>query len=297
MLADSGDGLRTTERRMHVTVNDARLYFDVDGPGLVPDGAEMRQKPTLILLHGGPGADHSLYKPQFGALTDIAQVIYLDHRGNGRSDPCGPETWNLAQWGDDVRSLCDALGIEKPIVLGTSFGGFVAQAYATRHPDHVGKLILVSTAARFDFDMMFDAFEQIGGAEARKAAEDYWLDPDVPSRRRYAEICLPLYFQRTPDPDMFKRIVLKDDVALWFNGPKNEQGRMDFRDALGRLTCPVLVLAGQQDPITPVAFSEAIAAALPHGLGQFERFADAGHGVVGDVPNQALDVIRGFIAR
>lgn len=280
---------------MYVTVNDAKLYFDVDGPGLVPDGPEMREKPTLLLLHGGPGADHSLYKPGFGALADIAQIIYLDHRGNGRSDPCGPETWTLAQWGDDLRGFCDALGIEKPVVLGTSFGGFVAQSYATRHPDHVGKLILISTAARFDFDATFEAFGRLGGAEARQVAKDYWSDPTVPTRRRYAEVCLPLYFQRKLDPDVFKRILLKDDVALWFNGPKNEQGRMDFTSTLGTLTCPVLVMAGEKDPITPIAFSERIVQALPAPLASFERFPDGGHGVVGDAPDRAFAVLRDFI--
>lgn len=49
-----------------------------------------------MLLHGGPGADHSIYKPDFTALTDVAQVIYLDHRGNGRSDDGPPELWTLA---------------------------------------------------------------------------------------------------------------------------------------------------------------------------------------------------------
>ena len=63
-----------------------RLFVDIDGAGLVPDGPVMRDKPTLILLHGGPGFDHSSFKPLFGQLTDIAQVVYLDHRGNGRHD-------------------------------------------------------------------------------------------------------------------------------------------------------------------------------------------------------------------
>src|SRR5438046_2939547 len=121
---------------MHVRVNGVRLYFDVEGLGLVPDGPLMREKPTLLLLHGGPGFDHSMFKPQLSQLCDIAQVIYLDHRGNGRSEEGPREASTLAQWGDDVRGFCEALGIARPIVWGTSFGGMVAMAYATRHPDH-----------------------------------------------------------------------------------------------------------------------------------------------------------------
>ena len=71
---------------MHIMVNGARLYFDVEGAGLVPDGPRMREKPTLLLLHGGPGFDHSMYKPAFSHLADTAQIVYLDHRGNGRSE-------------------------------------------------------------------------------------------------------------------------------------------------------------------------------------------------------------------
>jgi pimeloyl-ACP methyl ester carboxylesterase len=132
---------------MHVFINGVRLFFDVEGAKLVPDGPAMREKPTLLLLHGGPGFDHSIYKPAYSALADIAQIIYLDHRGNGRSEDGARESWNLAQWGDDVRAFCDALGVVDPIVLGASFGGMVALAYATRHPDHPSRLVLISTEA------------------------------------------------------------------------------------------------------------------------------------------------------
>src|SRR5213592_2868208 len=71
---------------MQVLVNGVRLFFDVEGAKLVPDGPVMREKPTLLLLHGGPGFDHSIYKPAYSALADIAQIVYLDHRGNGRSE-------------------------------------------------------------------------------------------------------------------------------------------------------------------------------------------------------------------
>ena len=102
---------------MHVLVNGVKLYFDVEGAGLVPDGQRMREKPVLILLHGGPGADHSLYKPRYGELTDLAQVIYLDHRANGRSESGPVATWNLDQWADDLLGFCEQLGIEKPCAV------------------------------------------------------------------------------------------------------------------------------------------------------------------------------------
>lgn len=282
---------------MFVRVNGERLFFDVEGAGLVPDGPAMRAKPTLLLLHGGPGFDHTLFKPAFSALADTAQVVYLDLRGNGRSGGGASADWSLAQWGDDVRTFCDALGIEKPIVYGASFGGFVAQSYATRHPDHPGKLVLVSTAAKVEFGVVFEAFERLGGPDARRVAETYWLDPTPGRRAEYSEVCLPLYRTRPQaDGDVRRRAVVKPDVAMHFNGPHNEHGRMDFRAALHGVRCPVLVMAGDRDPITPMAFSEEIAACLPPHLVRFERFAGCGHGVVPDDPERAFAVLRGFIA-
>lgn len=282
---------------MFVNVNGTRLYFDVEGAGLVPDGSSMRAKPTLVLLHGGPGFDHSIYKPAFSALADIAQIVYLDQRGNGRSTGSDPATWTLAQWGDDVRAFCDTLGIERPIVYGGSFGGFVAQSYATRYPDHPAKLVLASTAARIDFPLVFAEFERLGGRTACEVAEAHLANPTAESRAKYLQLCMPLYRVRPGDPDAARRAVVDQVVALHFNGMTNEQGRMDFRAALGRVQCPVLILAGDRDPIMPLAFSETIAACLPPHLVRLERFAGCGHGVFQDAPEQAFAVLRDFIQR
>ena len=279
---------------MFVTVNGARIFFDVSGERLVPDGKRMRERPTLLLLHGGPGFDHSGFKPDFSTLTDVAQVVYLDHRGNGRSEHGDPSHWNLAQWGDDVRTFCDVLGIHKPIVFGVSFGGFVAQSYATRHPEHPGKLVLTSTAARPDWNAVFDAFERIGGAQARQIAQDYWLSPTPERRVVYREQCHPLYYTRPArDPDAAARAIVHDPVNLHF--ASGEFAAMDFRAALSRIQCPTLVMAGDRDPITPMAFSETIAANLPPQWLRFERFADCGHGIVRDAPAPFFATLRDFI--
>ena len=136
-----------------------RLYVDVDGPGLVPDGERMVERPTVVLLHGGPGMDHSLFKSTASPdLSDIAQVVYYDHRGNGRSDPGERGDWVLDVWADDVVRLCDALGITEPVVIGQSFGGFVAQRYLARHPAHPGRVVLGCTSPRLDVDIIAGAF-------------------------------------------------------------------------------------------------------------------------------------------
>lgn len=282
---------------MRIEVNGVRLYVDIEGAGLVPDGPRMREKPTLLLLHGGPGADHSSYKPAFSALRDICQIVYYDHRGCGRSEDGPREQWTLAQWGDDVKGLCDVLGIDRPIVLGISFGGFVAQAYATRHPGHAAKLILISTAAKIDFQQVYAAFEQFGGQQAAAAAQDYWSAPSDATRAVYREACVPLYSTRREkgDRSWMTRAITRNKTGEHFNGPANEHGRFDFRERLRSVSCPVLVMAGDRDPITPIAFSETIAASLPPEQVRFLRFADCGHGIVADDREGALQAIRDFI--
>ena len=144
---------------MRVQVNDVKLFFDAEGSKLRPDGAVMKEAPTLLLVHGGPGFDHSGYKPAFSRMADLAQVIYLDLRGNGRSDAGPPAKWSLLQWAEDVHAFCDALSIDAPIILGHSMGGIVALLYALRYPSHPAKLILSSTSIRPIGERSFAIFD------------------------------------------------------------------------------------------------------------------------------------------
>lgn len=284
---------------MHVLVNGVRLFFDVEGASLVAEGPGMRARPTLILLHGGPGMDHSGYKPRYSQLADIAQVVYLDHRGNGRSDGGPREAWTLAQWGDDVRAFCETLGIERPVVLGTSFGGMVALAYATRHPAHPGKLILVSTEAAGSTHMAerIALFERLGGPEVGALARRRFVDGEVDAAMldAWIRLAFPVYTRRPRDPAAVQRAVLHPEVNLWFTRPGGEGRTFNLFPALGRIQCPTLVLGGEEDPMTPIVCQEEIAAALPAHLVRFERFSGCGHGVVQDAPKRAMAVIREFI--
>jgi pimeloyl-ACP methyl ester carboxylesterase len=278
---------------MRVQVGDVRLFFDVEGAKLRPDGPVMREVPTLLLLHGGPGFDHSIFKPDLSGLADIAQIVYLDHRGNGRSDRDRPEHWNLAQWGDDIRAFCDALEIQRPIVLGESFGGMVAMSYATRHPDHPGKLILASTAAKMRPDRSLEVFERLGGAEARDIARRFFDDPSPAVMAEYVQKCLPLYNQRPSNREWITRSVQHMELTSFFF--KGEIRTIDLLPQLGRIKCPTLITVGEKDPITPLQNSEDIAAAVPAGLARLERFPNAGHGVQRDNPEDFDRVVRKFI--
>jgi pimeloyl-ACP methyl ester carboxylesterase len=279
---------------MHVQLDDVKLFFDVEGSKLRPDGPVMRQVPTLLLLHGGPGFDHSLFKPAFAEMAALTQVVYLDLRGHGLSDSGIADKWSLEQWAQDVCLFCKALSIDAPIVLGHSFGGIVAMVYAARYPDHPSKLVLSSTSTQPTGKRSFDVFERLGGPPARDAAEAFWIHPDEKSLAAYEKLCVPLYTRTVPVAESFKRVVRNPAMRLFFI--ERELERLDLLRELHRIRCPTLLIAGEDDPITPIADMEDIAAALRHDLVRFERFAGAGHGVYRDRPDAFFRVLSDFIA-
>ena len=278
---------------MRVQVGDVRLFFDVEGAKLRPDGAKMREVPTVILLHGGPGFDHAGFKPVFSRLAETAQVVYLDHRGNGRSDRSDPAKWNLPQWGDDVRAFCEALEIERPIVMGLSFGGMVAMSYATRHPDHPGKLVLSSTAATSRQDRSLEMFEKLGGVTAREAARRFFENPGPDQMADYLRECLPLYNRTPAPPEFLQRQIMNPKLIAHFT--LHEERTFNLLPDLGRIKCPTLITAGELDPILPVADSKDIADAMTPGLARLEVFENAGHGVHRDQPERFFKMLNEFI--
>jgi len=283
---------------MFVSLKDhTKLWFDTEGLTLVPDGDAMRQRPTLIVMHGGPGGDHNGFKPAFSAMTDTCQVLYYDHRGHGRSDPSTPDQWNLDRWADDVVEMCSELGINKPFVLGLSFGGFVAQRLASRHPGFAAGHIFLSTAANKDRVAIYAMFQQLGGDAAERAAREFWEAPDEQAMAaciiNYVTVCGPLYTQTPGNHFLNKRTINNNDVLTHFN--HHEGPTMNLLAELSGVTEPVLVAHGELDPVTPMVGAERIVQALPDGLVRFERFAKSGHGVFRDEPEEFFEVLRSFI--
>jgi proline iminopeptidase len=274
---------------MFLDVNGARLFVEVVGSD---------SKPALIALHGGPGFDHTTLRPFFDRFADLVRVVYLDQRGNGRSTGSPPESWTLAQWGDDVKVLCDRLAIERPIVMGQSFGGFVAQSYAIRHSGHPRALLLLSTAARMDLADRAQRIEQAGGPAARAAAERMWRDGTEESFADYARVVLPLYATMDPTTGPASKVIRRLDVAgHFYRAPAGEIRHFDFRAGLAALRCPALVLTGGAgDLITPPEAAREIADAMSPGLARYECLEHCRHGVFRDDPAVAEAIIRSFLA-
>jgi pimeloyl-ACP methyl ester carboxylesterase len=277
---------------MQVDVNGTRLWFDVDGPALVPDGPRMRNRPTLLLIHGGPGGyDHSYFKPHFGRLTDVGQVIYLDLREHGRSARGNPAEWTFEACADDIRAFCDAVGIVEPVVLGHSMGGFIAILYGARQPGHAKGLILQSTMARFDPDRLVEGFRRRAGDEVAELARREYTGDSV-TDDEWARV-FAAFGPTVPSPDELARRVRNPDVS--------EHGmdllrRFDVVDQLPRISCPTLVCVGELDAVTPVDAAREIVDGLPPGVGRLEMIEGAGHFPWLDAPDRYWSVLRSFLA-
>jgi pimeloyl-ACP methyl ester carboxylesterase len=276
---------------MRVDVNGTRLWFDVDGPVLVPEGPSLREQPTLILVHGGPGGfDHSYFKPHFAQLTGQMQVIYLDLRDHGRSARHAPAAWNFEVCADDVRAFCDALGVTRPVVFGHSMGGFIAMLYGARHPGHAAGLILQSTMARFDLERLVDGFRKAAGDEvAELARRDYGGDPVTDEE--WAKV-FAAFGPRIPSEEELARRIRNAEL----NTPGLERlQQLNVVDQLARISCPTLVSVGDVDPITPVTAAREIVNALAPEIGRLDVIDGAGHFPWLDHPDRYWSSITTFV--
>jgi pimeloyl-ACP methyl ester carboxylesterase len=281
---------------MRVSIGDICLWFDVLNAELVPDGRGMRAKPVLLALHGGPGSDHSMFKGVLDPLCDVAQIVMYDHRGNGRSDDGDHALWNLERWGDDVHDFCAALGIQRPYVLGWSFGGMVAQSYAARYPDEIAGLVLLSTAARISYEQFGPAFERLGGVEARDIARRFLVELDEDASEEFTRVCFPLYTVRRDAQHLAEaetRPVIRPAVTRHFFAA--EAWTMDLRPGLARVTCPTLIVNGVHDPITPPECSDEMEAALVNAEVTHVAGQRSSHDVPDDEPELFVAALREFL--
>jgi pimeloyl-ACP methyl ester carboxylesterase len=282
---------------MKLDVNGTRLWFDVEGPALVPDGSKMRQRPTIVLVHGGPGVyDHSYFKPDFAALAEHVQVVYLDLRGHGRSDWGEAGAWSFETWADDVRAFCDALRIARPIVFGHSMGGPVVLLYGARHPGHAAALIVQSGFARWDPPRMVERFRRVAGDDVAEIARRSYAGEEV-ADEEWARV-YAAFGRNVPDKE--RRAHTPANLELNSYGMELIR-RLDIVDRLAAIQSPTLVSAGELDPVTPIAAAEEIVRGLPAGIAHLEVIPGAGHFTWMDAPDRywpmIIEFIQGVIAR
>jgi proline iminopeptidase len=277
---------------VRISVNGVDLWFDVEGPGLVWDGREHRTRPTVVLVHGGPGSfDHSYFQPEFGRLAEVAQVIYVDLRGHGRSTWGDPREWSLADCADDIHAFCEALGIERPFVLGHSLGGPIVLLYAARHPGQAAGVVVVDGFARWDHERLVAGFTRVGGEELGEVAGRSYAGEDVTDDEdeRVYEAFGP------HRPDETKRAAGPQNRDLGAPG-MDAVRRTDVVAHLASITSPTLVCVGERDPVTPVGAAEEIVAGLSRSLGRLHVIPDAGHFPWLDEPEAFWPPILDFVA-
>lgn len=282
---------------MYAHVNGIDLFFDIEGSGFEVTDTGLVQKPVVFIHHGGPGNDHTYFRPWLDSLADIAQLVFIDQRGSGRSSRAPEETYTIEQNADDAEELRKYLGIDKIIFLGHSYGGMVAQVFATRHPQSLSKLILSNTTPSAQFweeaqamakkmatpeqlEVLNDLFE--GTISSQEEFDAWWAT------------CQPLYFHN-PDQATIDAMGARQKGAFEVANYMMETQipLYDVRDKLKDFTMPTLVLASKYDWVTPPTQSDQIVAGLPSS--EFVLFEESGHMPFIEETDLYLDAVSKFI--
>lgn len=240
---------------MQTKINGIELHYEIDGTG-----------PVCFVLHGGLGLDHTLYRRSLEPLTATLRLVFVDLRGNGRSACTDLETITMEQLADDVVRLADHLQLDDFLVLGHSYGGFVAQELALRHPERVRALMLLGTRGGALGSHEDPERHCVPARPAGLVELDALPLPDRDAAAEYWERSAP-YFTN-PEHIELLRDLMKNTI---YEGPVRKRGSVVYNagwstiDRLSTLTMPTLLVVGSNDQVCPPADSRRIADQLPNG--------------------------------
>lgn len=273
-------------------LNGVRIHYTVRGTG-----------PVMIAHSGGPGMDARGWD-DFAGIDDFVTLVIIHPRGSGLSGPAEGDAYCLPDYASDVEALRQHLSLEKPMVMGWSHGGMVAQQFAFTYPDSLSRLILFDTSSYFgeflsDIEAAVQEFKDQPWYEksfaALKAEWDGQYDSDEEMGRLWAEEMkfyfkqfdarAEAFYQRTKD--------LPVSIAPLKVFNDKEAAAMDLRPLLKEVGVPTLVIVGRHDFITNVAMAEEMVRHLPNG--RLEIFEDSGHFALIEEPEKFRRVIREFI--
>jgi proline iminopeptidase len=237
--------------------------------------------PPVIVLHGGPGADHGYLLPGFDTLAVGRELVYYDQRGGGRSPVARDVPVGWREHVADLDALRQLWGLERLAVLGYSWGGLLAQLYAVEHPDRVERLALVCPApsrraARDEFERRFAernlAPDLVVERQALRESGLRERDPRAYERRQFELAVVPYFYDRAKARDLTPfRVVGRTQQEVW-----RSLGDYDLRPALRRLRVPAFVLHGEDDPI-PIEASRESAALLGAEFHALDRCGHCPH--------------------
>lgn len=283
---------------MKAKIRDTELFFDVLGEGIAYQNDQVREKPVMFCLHGGPGGDHSVFKKYISELQEDVQLVMMDHRGSGRSKRGDPDTYTLENNIEDVEALRQHLGLDKIIVYGHSYGGNVAQGYALKYPEHVSKLILGVTVSEHTFIPTAKKNLQARGSEQQIAWGNVLFETGFTSDEHLKQFFLemaPMYSNKAKKEGVsvnaFDTMIMSYQcINKGFLGFLTE---FNYTPLLHNIKCPTLVFAGRDDWICPPEFSEKIAAEIENA--QLVIFEKSGHSVPSDQHEDYIQTLRTFV--
>jgi proline iminopeptidase len=280
---------------MLVDVGDTRLNVEERGTGDL----------ALIALHGGPGLDHTMFGEWLDPLGDACRLLLVDERSQGRSEPSAPETWTLEQHARDVDALAAALGLERYVVLGHSFGAFIALQHAVDFSGRPAGTVISSGAPseRLLMSHLERELERFEPVELREQVQASWAR-EAQARtqdevRALLEEQLPFHFADPRDPRIDEMraamagAVYAPDVLR--AAATDGYGHIEVEDRLGDVRQPVLVLAGRHDRTCSVQAAEAIAGGIPDA--ELVVFEHSGHMTFVEEPDAYVAAVRRFLAR
>ena len=253
--------------------------------------------PVMIVHHGAPGlGSRDEPKKGYGAFRDRLRVVVFDARGSGASEGEPPLTH--AQWVDDVEAIRQWMGVERFVMAGGSYGGFIAMEYAIRHPRRLSALILRDTVADHSFREGF--IRSIAGSERvglDRELVDRVTRGEVRSNEEFREFwrkALRIYNHDYDEQAVEARAAATPYRFETHNAAfAREVPAYDVKDRLGAIACPTLVVVGRSDPITPVWCSEEIVSRIKGA--RLEIFEKSGHSTPLEEPEKFQRVVRAFL--
>jgi proline-specific peptidase len=265
----------------------------------LPDGyrlnvEELGSGLPLIVLHGGPGLDHQMFRPYLDPLAADYRLLFVDERGQGRSERVDPATLSVDRFASDVDLLAQALGLEWFAVLGHSFGAIIA----TYHAVEVGSAgaYVISGGADESDAMLADVEASLQAmGEAGKPIAASWEDEKtVQTEEQLTQLLrvqMPFHFRREPPPGYAEQTVGSQEVLRHFANAG--YGDFDYRPKLGLVEKPTLVVVGDHDATT----TPRAARVLHEGIAGSELvlIPDAGHMSFVEQTDFYLEAVRRFL--
>jgi 3-oxoadipate enol-lactonase/4-carboxymuconolactone decarboxylase len=225
-----------------IRANGVELFYDLTGPEEAP----------IVVFSTSVGATLEMWDRQVGAFADRFRVLRYDTRGHGRSQVVEGRT-SIEDLADDLAGLLDALGIAKAHLVGLSLGGMTGQALALRRPEKLKSLVLMATSA---YVPPAEAWTQ---RAATVRTQGMGAVADVVMGRWFTRA----FKERAPEmvAETRRRFVANDanGYAICCEAIRD----MDLRPAIAAIRTPILILAGADDPATPVAMMEDIRLRIP----------------------------------